>query len=180
MTGLTGLEWVHFQGRVYRAHNPHWAHSPSSGEGAARHGGRFNRTGTPALYTSLDPMTAWMEAQQAFVFKPQPMTLVAYDVDCKRVADLTQPTTLSILGLAANDLACAWEDLADRGETPPTWQVSARLIGGGAHGAIVPSHAPGTRQGVAGQRAANVVFWQSNGECRVEAIDDFGRLARWS
>ena len=49
---MTRLEWVRFRGRVYRAHNPHWAHSPLSGEGAARHGGRYNRKGTPALYTS--------------------------------------------------------------------------------------------------------------------------------
>nr|WP_246535096.1 RES family NAD+ phosphorylase [Methylomonas paludis] len=40
-------------------------------------GGRFNRPGCAALYLSLDPTTAWMEAQQGFPFKPQPLTLVA-------------------------------------------------------------------------------------------------------
>ena len=168
---MTEIAWSHFIGRTYRAHNPRWAGDPLSGEGAARHGGRFNRKGVPALYTSLDPMTAWSEAQQAFVFKPQPTTLVAYDVDCTRVADLTQRETLSTLGLAAEDLACAWEDLADRDHTPPTWLLADRLIADGAHGAIAPSQAPGTRPD-----AANLVLWDRPGEWGVEVIDDFGRL----
>ena len=118
-------------------------------------------------------MTAWFEAQHAFVFKPQPMTLVAYGVDCARVADLTRTEVLSTLGLAAEDLACAWEDLADRDHTPPTWLLADRLIAEGAHGAIAPSQAPGTRPD-----AANLVLWDQHSECRVEAIDDFGRLPR--
>ena len=118
-------------------------------------------------------MTAWFEAQQAFVFKPQPMTLVAYDIDCAKVADLTRMETLSTLGLAAEDLACAWEDLSDQGETPPTWLLADRLIGQGAHGAIAPSQAPGSRPD-----AVNLVFWQRHSECRIEVIDDFGRLPR--
>lgn len=69
-------------GLVYRAHNPRWAFGPDSGQGAAQTGGRFNRPGTPTLYTSLRFETAWLEAQQAFPFKAQPMTLCAYDVDC--------------------------------------------------------------------------------------------------
>ena len=170
---MTELEWTHFVGRTYRAHNPRWAGDPLSGESAARHGGRFNRKGTVALYTSLDPMTAWYEAQQAFVFKPQPMTLVAYDVDCARVADLTRPLILSAIGFAAGDLACAWEDLWDRSETPPTWLIADHLIGLDAHGALAPSQAPGARQD-----AANLMFWDRSSECRVEVIDDFGRLPR--
>ena len=168
---MTEITWTHFQGRAYRAHNPRWAHDPLSGEGASRHGGRFNRKGTLALYTSLDPMTAWCEAQQAFPFKPQPMTLVAYDIDCARVIDLTREATLSTLGAAAADLACAWEDLADRGETPPTWLLADRLIAQGAHGAIATSQAPGSRPD-----AANLVLWHRSSECRIEVIDDFGRL----
>ncbi|WP_373506590.1 RES domain-containing protein [Thiocapsa sp.] len=49
---------------VYRPHNPRWAFAPSSGDGAASHGGRLNPRGTPVLYSSLDPKTASMEAQQ--------------------------------------------------------------------------------------------------------------------
>ena len=70
-------------GILYRAHNPRWSYAPSSGAGAARHGGRFNRRGTLALYTVFDPKTAWMEAQQGMPFKAQPLTLVAYHLDCE-------------------------------------------------------------------------------------------------
>ena len=53
---------MRFRGLVYRAHNPQWSWTPLSGEGARRHGGRFNRRGVPALYTSLAPLTAIREA----------------------------------------------------------------------------------------------------------------------
>ena len=33
---------MRFRGTVYRAHNPQWSWTPLSGEGASRHGGRFN------------------------------------------------------------------------------------------------------------------------------------------
>ena len=60
---------------VYRAHDPKWAFDPASGDGAALHGGRFNRPRRAALYTSLDQQGAWTEAQQGFPFKAQPVTI---------------------------------------------------------------------------------------------------------
>lgn len=66
---------MRFIGLVYRAHNPRWAFAPNSGEGAALTGGRFNPPGVLALYTSLRFEIAWLEAQQAFPFKAQPMTM---------------------------------------------------------------------------------------------------------
>ncbi len=62
---------------VRRIHDPGWAWAPGSGEGAKLHGGRFNLPGVEALYTSLRPETAWLEAQQGFAFKTWPMTLCA-------------------------------------------------------------------------------------------------------
>lgn len=88
-----------FAATVFRAHNPRWAYAPTSGEGAARFGGRFNRPGKPALYLALTPKTAWMEAQQGFPFKAQPMTLVAYRVDCGAVADLSEEAVQGALGV---------------------------------------------------------------------------------
>jgi RES domain-containing protein len=38
--------------------------------------------------------TAWLEAQQAFPFKAQPMTPCAYEVDCGDVLDLTDVANL--------------------------------------------------------------------------------------
>nr|WP_245682169.1 RES domain-containing protein [Halomonas gudaonensis] len=35
-------------------HVPRWAYAPTSGAGAAEHGGRLNRPGLPALYLALE------------------------------------------------------------------------------------------------------------------------------
>ena len=174
---MSQLALAQYEGLVYRAHHPGWAFDPASGEGAARHGGRFNGKGQPALYTSMDPTTAWMEAQQSFPFKPQPMTLVAYDVHCGKVADLSVPSVLAATGISQADLGCPWEHIADRGGTPPTWELADRLIADGVHAIIVPSYAPG-----AVRQALNMVFWRWGGDgeeaCRVQAIDDLRRLPR--
>jgi RES domain-containing protein len=138
---------------VYRAHNPRWSFAPLSGAGAARYGGRFNPTGMEALYTSRRFETAWLEAQQGFAFKAQPLTLIAYDVDCDDVADLTQAATCAGLGVSGNDLGCAWEDLVSRGIDPPSWQITRRLYNDGTVAIIVPSYAPG-----ANEDDINVVF----------------------
>jgi RES domain-containing protein len=162
-----------FAGLVYRAHNPRWAYVPTSGEGAARHGGRFNPRGVHALYTALDLRTAWLEAQQGFAFKAQPMTLVAYRVECERIADLTDAGALAEAGIAPEDLACPWEDLAARGLTPPTWVLATALIASGYEGILIPSFAPGTLGS-----GRNLVLWRwgDGPPCKVRVVDDFGRL----
>jgi len=164
---------VRLVGLAYRAHNPRWAFAQDSGDGAAMTGGRFNRPGVRTLYTSLRFETAWLEAQQAFPFKAQPLTLCACDVDCEDIIDLTDQAALAEQAVAASDLACAWQDLATRGIRPPSWQLAERLIASGIAGAIVPSFAAG-----AGAADRNVVFWdwtrQSPHQLRV--IDDEHRL----
>ncbi len=163
-------------GLLYRAHHPGWAWAPASGEGAKLHGGRFNPPGTEALYTSLRPETAWLEAQQGFAFKAQPMTLCAYRVDCEDVLDLADPATLAVFGVSAAELACPWADLADRGFPVPSWEVAGRLADAGVAAVLVPSFAPGA---VAG-RDVNAVFWRwgDRPPHRVEVVDDHGRLPR--
>lgn len=164
-----------FSGIVYRAHHPMWAYRPLSGEGAKKHGGRFNRPGNPALYTSLDPTTAWMEAQQGFPFKPQPMTLVAYQVSCTDLVDLTQAKTLKALNLTKADLACAWEDMATQGKKPTTWQVAGILHEMGFAGIIVQSFASGCHK-----ENLNLVLWDWSDKpphC-ITVIDDLGRLPK--
>lgn len=128
-----------------------------------------------ALYTSLRPETAWLEAQAGFVAKAQPLLLCAYDVDCADVLDLTDAATLAAQGVAAADLACAWGDLADRGEVPPSWRVAARLRTAGAAGIIVPSFARG-----ATGLDRNLVLWRWSREPphAIRVIDDFARLPR--
>lgn len=166
---------MRFTGRVFRAHNPRWSFTPLSGDGAALHGGRFNPVGTPALYTSLRMETAWLEAQQGFPFKPQPLTICAYDVDSEPVLDLTDPPNLDNLGFFSSALACPWEDLADQGKTPPSWELAKTLIANKIAGIIVPSFAPG-----ATKNDQNLIFWKWSGDLpsRVIVIDDEGRLPR--
>lgn len=153
-----------------------WAYQPLSGEGARKHGGRFNRPGLPALYTSLDLTTAWLEAQQGFPFKAQPMTMVAYRVDCRPVADLTDATVLAALVCDPDQLACPWEEMAWHKLQPPTWLLADRLLHEGFVGAIVPGFAPGC---TAGHR--NLVLWRWGDDDlanTVDVIDDFARLPK--
>jgi RES domain-containing protein len=128
-----------------------------------------------ALYTSRRIETAWLEAQQGFAFKAQPMTLCAYEVDCADIVDLADGAELARLGIDAADLSCAWEDFASQGQVPPTWALTRRLLTEGAAGAVVPSFAPG-----AARADVNVVFWRWSDRLphRIALIDPFGRLPR--
>lgn len=129
----------------------------------------------PALYAALRFETAWLEAQQAFPFKAQPMTLCAYEVDCEDIIDLTDPATLAAHGIFPDDLACAWKDLASRGIKPPSWAMTERLVGAGIAGVIVHSFAKG-----AVTADIKVVFWDwaADPPHQVRAIDDDRRLPR--
>ncbi len=160
-------------GQVWRAHNPLWAWAADSGDGAALHGGRFNARGVPALYTSTGILTAVAEAQQGFPRKTQPMTLVAYDVDCADMLDLTDPAVVAAEGIAADDLRCGWMLLASARQPVPSWRIAAGLMARGVAGILVPSFAPGA---AAGER--NAVFWRWSRVAphRVVPIDDHGRL----
>jgi RES domain-containing protein len=145
---------LRFRSVVYRAHNPRWAFSPLSGEGAARTGGRFNQQGTPALYTSLTLETAVREAAQGFPRKLDPLTLVSYDVDCDDIADLGSPGERLRLQVSAADLACAWKLLAHEGKSVPSWAVAERLVQTAHAGILVRSFAPG-----ATEADVNLVLW---------------------
>ncbi|WP_394753863.1 RES family NAD+ phosphorylase [Crenothrix sp.] len=163
----------HFKGVVYRAHHPMWAYTPLSGDGAKQHGGRFNRPGIPTLYTCLDFTTAWLEAQQGFPFKPQPMTLVAYQVDCTDIVELHDPAIQQLLGISAGDLACAWEWLALNNQTPPTWLLADKLLAEGIAGIVVRSFAPGCTEA---NRNLVLLDWSEDKTHKVQVIDDLSRL----
>lgn len=66
-------------GSLYRALNPVCAREPLSRRGAELYGGRIITKGTPTLYTSLYPTTAFREANR--VGSLQPTTLVSYKSD---------------------------------------------------------------------------------------------------
>lgn len=140
-----------------------------------RHGGRFNRRGLAALYTSLRPETAWLEAQQGFAFKAQPLTICQYDVDCADVVDFTDPVVLAALSVDEPELGCAWERIVDDGQIPPSWHLADRLKAEGVAAILVRSFAPGARS-----HDVNAVFlrWERTPPHMVKVVDDGGRLPR--
>ncbi len=166
---------MRFRGTVYRAHNPEWAWTPLSSEGARRYGGRFNRRGVPALYCSLSQITAIREATP--LGRPmQPLTLCAYEVDAEPVFDATDPTRLLERGLREADLACpTWEaDMLDGG-VAASQRVAEEMVAAGYVGMLVRSFAVG-----ASDEDLNLVMWNWGGAhpTRVALVDDEGRLAR--
>lgn len=138
-----------------------------------RNGGRFNAVGTSALYTSLTQAGAWVEAQNGFRHKAQPLTICQYDIDCHCVLDLTNPMVLDDCGIDASLLGGGWLDLVDRGITPYTWSMSQQLIELGVAAIIVPSYATAATNDM-----RNLVFWQWSTcpPAMVRVIDDEGRL----
>ena len=165
---------MRFRGPVYRAHNPQWAWTPLSGEGARRHGGRFNRRGVAALYTSLTPLTAIREAQP--LGRPmQPLTLCAYEVDAEPVFDASDEERRRALGVRDSDLECpAWEAEMLLGAVPASQALADRLIAAGHVGMRVRSFARG-----AGADDLNLVMWRWSPDrpARVVLIDDEDRLS---
>lgn len=158
---------------AFRAHNPKWSFSPTSGVGAALFGGRFNRVGDEALYFGLRYETAVLEATQGFPAKMQPLTIVRYDVDCSDIVDLTDAKERKRLQVELSDLACSWKLLATEGKAVPTWDLVDRFKAEGAAGIIVRSFSTGAKR-----TDKNLVLWKWGTDLphRVVAVDDEGRL----
>ncbi|MFC3179913.1 RES family NAD+ phosphorylase [Cypionkella sinensis] len=143
-----------YQGPLYRALNPIWARDPLSGEGARRHGGRFNAKGRAALYTAMTIMGAVAEANQ--IGRPfEPVTLVSYIADLDNIFDSLNPAHLAAHGISAADLAADdWRlQMMARG-TSRAQDAAEALIAAGYHGLIAPSFAKG-----AAPDARNLVLW---------------------
>ena len=162
-----------YRGLLYRALNPVHARDPLSGEGARRHGGRFNARGTPALYLSLALATALREANQVGTL--QPTTLVAYRAEIAGLVDGRNAAALAPWDASPGDLADPdWRGRMLLGGPVPTQDLAARTAAAGHPGLIVPSYARG-----ATVLNVNLVLWRWNtGEAdALEPVDDEGRLA---
>ena len=166
---------MRYRGIVFRAHDPRWGWSPVSGEGARIHGGRFNRKGLAALYTSVTPATAIREAGVCGL-RPQPTLLCAYEVDSEPVLDARDPAQRAALGVTELDLSCPdWEQRMLEGRVPASQRLADRLIAAGYVGMLVRSFAAGSRAD-----ELNLVLWRwaDRRPSRVALIDDDGRLTR--
>lgn len=121
----------------FRMHTPRWAVTPTSGAGAAKHGGRFNRPGVPALYLSGDTETAIAEYKQDLALMP-PGTLVQYELSLSAAVFFNQYER-ERWDPVWEDWNCEWRALALNGVEPPSWLLGDLAIESGAKGILFPS-----------------------------------------
>ena len=166
---------MRFVGTCYRVHDPRWSFRPLSGDGAAVHGGRFNPKGVPALYLSLDLVTAVREANQGFAAKIEPGLLCSYDVDCEDITDLRDKPARDAAEVSFEELASAWALLALERKPVPSQKLAARLMEEGNAGVLVPSFAIGSAAD-----SCNLVLWRWGPAVphRVMVHDPSGRLPK--
>ncbi|QJP13843.1 RES domain-containing protein [Starkeya sp. ORNL1] len=166
---------MRFSAECFRAHDPNWAWSPLSGAGAALKGRRFNWPGLEALYLSLSFNTVFREVSAGFAHRLTPYVLCSYDVDCEDIADLRTDADRASLGVALDDLACAWGDALIARREPASWGVVRRLIADGHAGILVPSFAHG-----ATVDDQNLVLWRWGPDLphKVAVYDPTGKLPK--
>ena len=162
---------MRFAGRAYRAIDPKWSSGPLSGDGAALRGGRFNLKGMPALYLSLDPIGAVVEAAQGFFGRIPPTVLCEYAIDCEDVVDLRTAAEQEAAGTSLEVLSCAWQLVSPA----PSQVLARRLVRDGAAGILVPSFAVRAEP-----HHHNIVLWKWGPELphKVEVFDPTGRLPK--
>jgi len=164
---------VRFAGTCYRVHDQRWSFKPLSGDGAAVHGGRFNPKGVPALYLSLDLVTAVREANQGLAARIEPCVLCSYDVHCDDIVDLRDNAARDAAAVSYEELACAWALLALERKPVPSQKLAAGLIAKGKAGVLVPSFAIGSATD-----SVNLVLWTWGPHLphRVTVHDPSGKL----
>lgn len=165
---------MRYEGVAYRALNPYWSHRPLSGDGAALHGGRFNRVGQPALYLATSAAGALREVTQGLALH-DPLTIYAYALDVDDLVDLTQGEVFSQIGFSRTDLACNWKQDLIENRMPASHHVADLLAAEGKAGILVASFAPG-----AAAQDRNLVLWKWGPDLphKVNVHDPEGRLPR--
>ena len=124
---------------AYRMHTPRWAMAPTSGAGAAAHGGRANRPGTAALYLALEPETAVREFQQLSPLMP-PGTLVSYTVRVAPVVDFRAGHDGARWSALWEEFHSDWRELwFNQRVEPPSWVLADEAIAAGAKGILFVS-----------------------------------------
>jgi len=124
---------------AYRMHTPRWATAPTSGAGAAAHGGRANRPGVAALYLALEPDTAVREYQQLSPLMP-PGTLVSYTVRLVTVVDFRAGYDAARWHDLWEEFLCDWRELwFNQRVEPPSWVLADEALAAGAKGILFAS-----------------------------------------
>lgn len=148
--------------------------SPTSGDGAAIRGARFNPKGIAALYLSTSIEGAITEASQGFGHKIHPLTICSYEIDCEDIADLTDERERHKLGISLETMADAWATALSEGRRPVSWTILDTLSKSHA-GILVPSFAHRAKSSI-----HNLVLWTWGDELphKVRVIDPAHRLPR--
>lgn len=124
---------------AYRMHLPKWAMAPTSGAGAAEHGGRANRPGVAALYLALDTETAIKEYQQVSTLLP-PGTPISDRVTVAPLVDFRKGYQATQRSPLWEELFCDWRELwFNQHIEPPSWVLADEAIAAGAKGILFPS-----------------------------------------
>ena len=124
---------------AYRMHTPRWATAPTSGAGAAAHGGRANRPGVAALYLALEPDTAVREYQQLSPLMP-PGTLVSYTVRVAPVVDFRAGHDGARWSALWEEFHSDWRELwLNQRVEPPSWVLADEAIASGGKGILFVS-----------------------------------------
>jgi RES domain-containing protein len=165
---------VRFQTTCYRGHDPSWAFSPLSGDGAKTSGGRFNPKGVPALYLSLTIEGVFAEMAHGFAHRFDPLTICCYEVDVDDILDLRTAAGRKAADAELADMACAWRLDLGSGRKPASWRLANRLRKTAA-GILVPSFVTGAHGDM-----HNLVLWKWGPDLphRVTVHDPSGRLPR--
>lgn len=130
----------------YRVIVPQWSFAPTSGAGAARKGGRFNRPGQEALYLSASLETALAEYQQHAQLLA-PGTIATFLVSQITVIDFSQGLVAGEWNPLWSEYSCNWRKMAfEEGVEPPSWLLGEMAMEAGAAGILFPStvHLGGT------------------------------------
>jgi RES domain-containing protein len=128
--------FVNVRGTFYRAVDPAFAAAALSG---SRSVGRYSPADTPTLYlsSSREGVAAAMikHADQ----RAAELSVLAFDVEADRIADLRDDTAMAALGVNPSDAFGDWQRELDQGHEPRSWHVRAALETAGARGLIDPS-----------------------------------------
>lgn len=162
-----------FRGVVVRSVGIKYAtkHEFFSGVGAAKVGGRWNPVGLPAVYTSLDVLTATQEAYQNFVTYGFPLSAIQPRVTAgarlslELVLDFHDPNIRTKIGFTLSELIQEdWKAIQWSGEESWTQAIGRGCFLAGFEAIVVPSAHRSTGK--------NMVIFPDNwcADCEIEIL----------